>query len=384
MPLRIPNKLHFSAQERAERGATRTLSELAEGIDICSNDYLGLARRLSTSACLTEVLSAIEGRGSLGATGSRLVSGHSSAHEKLESFLAEFHRSEASLLFGSGYEANVGLLSSIASRTDTILYDELVHASMRDGIRLSHARSLSFRHNDLDDLRQKLRQARGERFIAVESLYSMDGDTSPLKDLCSLADECGAHLIVDEAHATGVYGPQGEGLVAQEELDDRVFARIHTFGKAIGFRGACVVGPQLLREHLINTARPFIYSTAPDAFSVAVIEHAYKLMANSAPERATLHELIRQWVAYRSGVTRLSFIGSNSPIQGVIIPGNGNVTRMEQRLRSHGFLVRAIRSPTVPAGEERIRICLHSFNSVEELTAAAELMLAPDLRGVAA
>jgi 8-amino-7-oxononanoate synthase len=372
MPPRIPDRLTTSAQERAERGAVRSLSEVSAGIDICSNDYLGLARLLGQPEHLTEVVSSI--KGSLGATGSRLVSGHTAAHHELEEFLAGFHKAEASLLFGSGYEANVGLLASVASRTDTILYDELVHASMRDGIRLSNARSLSFRHNDLDDLRSKLQQARGERYIAVESLYSMDGDTAPLEDLCDLAEDCRAHLIVDEAHATGVYGEFGEGLVVQESLEERIFARTHTFGKAVGFRGACVVGPRQLREHLLNTARPFIYSTAPDAFSLAATRYAYSRMSSATLERTNLRQLIKDWVDYRSQITTVSFLPSRSAIQGIIVPGNENVVAMEHVLRSHGFRVRAIRSPTVPAGQERVRICLHSFNSLAELVEVAGLV----------
>jgi 8-amino-7-oxononanoate synthase len=382
MPPRIPDKLISAARERIERGSSRSLSELLEGIDICSNDYLGIARALGQPATLQSVLSAIQGP--LGATGSRLVSGHRAAHEMLEQFLATFHRAETSLIFGSGYEANVGLLSSIATRTDTIFYDELVHASMRDGIRLSHARSYSFRHNDLNDLRQKLLQARGDRFIVVESLYSMDGDISPLEDLCTLAEESGAYLIVDEAHATGVYGLRGEGLVVQRSLDDRVFARIHTFGKAVGFRGACVVGPKALREHLINTARPFIYSTAPDAFSLAVTQKAYELMSAASAERAALQQLLDDWNIFRSKVSDLKFLPSHSPIQGIVVPGNQRVLQLEKHLRSHGFLVRAIRSPTVPAGEERLRVCLHSFNSLSDLTGAVQTILEHDMRGVAA
>lgn len=382
MPPRIPDRLLSLAQERAERGSSRCLAEFPGGIDICSNDYLGLAKLLGDPARLSEIVSLLEGP--LGATGSRLVSGHTALHDQLEESLARFHRTEAALLFGSGYEANVGLLSSLASRADTIVYDEFIHASMRDGIRLSHARSFSFRHNDLEDLRVKLMQARGECYIAVESLYSMDGDLSPLKDLCRIANEAGAHLIVDEAHATGVYGLQGEGLVVELSLEDHVFARVHTFGKALGFRGACVVGPQALREHLINTARPFIYSTASDALSLEIVQVAYKLNSGAQPQRTALKKLIYDWNRYRSEVEGLSFLPSESAIQGVLIPGNQSVTQMEGILRTHGFFARAIRSPTVPTGQERIRICLHAFNSIEQLRRVIDIMQTHHIEGFAA
>jgi 8-amino-7-oxononanoate synthase len=382
MPPRIPNKLLSLARERVERGSSRRLAESPGGIDICSNDYLGLARLLGDQARLSGIVSDLEGP--LGATGSRLVSGHTAFHDQLEEFLARFHKAEAALLFGSGYEANVGLLSSLASRVDTIVYDEFIHASMRDGIRLSHARSFSFRHNDLEDLRVKLSQARGECYIAVESLYSMDGDLAPLEDMCRIANEVGAHLIVDEAHATGVYGLQGEGLVVELSLEDLVFARVHTFGKALGFRGACVVGAQALREHLINTARTFIYSTASDALSLAIVQEAYRLNCGAQAQRTDLKELIHAWSKYRSEIEELSFLPSETAIQGVLIPGNHAVTQMEDILRLHGFFARAIRSPTVPSGQERIRICLHSFNSIDELTKLIDVMRVHQIEGFAA
>ena len=303
----------------------------------------------------------------MGATGSRLVSGTTRAHEDLESFLAEFHGAPSALLFGSGYEANVGLLSGLGARHDTIIYDELVHASMRDGIRLSAARSYSFRHNDLDDLRSKIAQARGDVFVAVESLYSMDGDTAPLGDLCSLCEEVGAFLIVDEAHSTGVYGKRGEGLVQSQGLHTRVYARVHTFGKAVGYRGAIVVGGETLREYLINFARPFIYSTAPDLLTMRYIDRAYRLMADAHEERARLRELIAGFRLLPSEFPSLTFLASDSPIQGVVLPSNERVLAAEGALQGSGFFAKAIRSPTVPPGSERIRLCLHSFNTLEEV-----------------
>jgi 8-amino-7-oxononanoate synthase len=306
----------------------------------------------------------------VGATGSRLVSGTTRDHEQLEASLAEFHQAEAALLFGSGYEANLGLLSSLASRTDTILYDERVHASMRDGIRLSPARSYSFRHNDVNDLSEKFKNARGECFIIVESVYSMDGDQAPLIQIIELAERFGAYVVVDEAHATGIYGPQGAGLVAELGLCARVLARVHTFGKALGYRGACVVGGYALREHLINSARSFIYTTATDLVTLRFIEEAYRILKDSDQERLHLRELIRGMRLHKSNYQELLFLPSESPIQGVIVPGNSAALATERALQNAGFIVRAIRAPTVPNGTERIRICLHSFNSLDQVAQA--------------
>lgn len=363
MKLRIPIAMQQALSERESSGMLRELRAVDGGVDLCSNDYLGLSRALSRE--VSPVFS-----GSLGATGSRLVSGNTATHEDFERFVAEVHEAEAALVFGSGYEANLGLLSSVASRHDTILFDELSHASMRDGIRLSYARSYSFRHNDLDDLRERIRNARGVCFIAVESVYSMDGDTAPLAELCSLADEFGAHIIVDEAHATGVFGPRGEGLVQSLGLSSRVFARIHTFGKALGYRGACVVGPAELRRFMINFARPFIYSTAPDHLSIHVMRRSYELALAADAERSALWGLVDEFRSVSAEFPGLRFLEARSPIQGVVIPGNAEVVAAERVLTDAGFAARAIRSPTVPAGRERIRLCLHTFNTADEVRSA--------------
>lgn len=362
MNQRDPKSIEKALADRREARALRQLVPVTGGIDLCSNDYLGISRKLASIH-----LSPPSEYGVMGATGSRLVSGTTRAHEDLEGFLAKFHGVPAALLFGSGYEANVGLLSSIGTRHDTIIYDEFVHASMRDGIRLSAARSFSFRHNDLDDLRRKISQARGDLFVAVESLYSMDGDVAPLRELCDLCEELGAYLIVDEAHATGVYGKRGEGLVQREGLESRVYARVHTFGKGVGYRGAIVVGSEALREYLVNFARPFIYSTAPDLLTLRYIDTAYRLMAEAHEERARLRVLIDGVRSLRSEFLELSFLESDSPIQGVVLPSNERVLAAEGVLQGAGFFAKAIRSPTVPPGSERIRLCLHAYNTLDEV-----------------
>ncbi len=369
MNQRTPNSIQKSLQQRSETHALRSLTPVAGGIDLCSNDYLGLSRVLAKTQVDRDGDSNL-----LGATGSRLVSGTTQTHEDLEDFLAQFHNAEAALLFGSGYEANLGLLGSLGTRHDTIIYDEYAHASMRDGIRLSTARSYSFRHNDLDDLRKKIAHGRGDVFVVVESLYSMDGDTAPIKALADLCDEMGAYLIVDEAHATGVYGEHGEGLVQSEGVPSRVFARVHTFGKALGYRGAIVVGSEQLREYLINFARPFIYSTAPDLLTLRYIDLAYRLMAHAKAERASLFFLIKQFQALSSQFEGLQFLQSYSQIQGILVPSNTAVLSAEKSLQQAGIFATAIRSPTVPEGSERIRICLHSYNTVEEVQRAFSIL----------
>jgi 8-amino-7-oxononanoate synthase len=367
MKPRIPNATQEALSEREKSGMLRELRAIDGGVDLCSNDYLGLGRSLGRDLSLSLEVA-------IGATGSRLVSGNTAAHEEFEGFVADVHDSEAALTFGSGYEANLALLSSIATRHDTILFDELCHASMRDGIRLSFARSYSFRHNDLNDVREKIRAARGECYIAVESVYSMDGDTAPLVDLCSLAEEFGAYLIVDEAHGTGVFGSQGEGLVQSLGLASRVFARVHTFGKALGYRGACIVGPSELRRYLVNFARPFIYSTAPDRLSIQLMRRAYNCVRAAHAERAALWALVGQFREIRSEFPDLEFLDAMSPIQGVVIPGNAEVLAAEHALKRAGFAARAIRSPTVPEGRERIRLCLHSYNTGTEIRSALDAL----------
>jgi 8-amino-7-oxononanoate synthase len=236
------------------------------------------------------------------------------------------------------------------------------------------ARSFSFRHNDATDLRAKLRSARGECYVAVESLYSMDGDVAPLEELCRVVEEAGAFLIVDEAHATGVYGPKGQGLVYERGLAGRVFARVHTFGKALGYRGACVIGPKILREYLINSARPFIYSTAPDLLSLLLIREAYSLVEKADPERVALVELISYFERLRVGLASARFLPVSGPIQALIVPGNAAVCRAEELLQRSGFFAKAIRAPTVPVGKERIRICLHAFNTAQQLSEVVSLV----------
>jgi len=359
------HKLRQALAERARAGSLRQLSSSGGGIDFCSNDYLGMARsnRLRTRI---DRIQANRSPAPTGSTGSRLISGNSQAAEHLESRLAIYHRAEAGLLFGSGYAANSGLLACIAGPGDTLIMDELIHASSIDGAQLSKARKLVFRHNDLDDLAARLDMANGATFICVESLYSMGGDMAPLPEMAALAAEYGAGLVVDEAHSNGITGPAGAGSVVENGLEDHVFARVHTFGKGLGLHGAVVLGSTTLRDYLVNFCRPFVFSTAPPRDSLDKIAAAYELLPELDTERDQLFSLVQHT---RNIIRESSFRWLDSPswVQCVIIPGNKQVLATASRLVELGFDVKAIRAPSVPPGSECIRICLHAFNTVDEI-----------------
>ncbi len=361
--MRVPKKIEDKLQQRVKDNAYRTLvsrdllKERDNGrlwVDFYSNDYLGLARV------------DFEGDFASGSTGSRLISGNLGFTQQLEKRLATFFNQQAGLIFNSGFDANLGIFSSIPQRGDTIIYDELCHASIRDGIRLSFANSFAFKHNDLEHLEQRLQQAKGTIYVAVESIYSMDGNEAPLKLIADLCNKYGAFLIVDEAHSGGVFGKKGTGLVSQYQLDDEVFIKLITFGKAYGSHGAIVLSNQLTVEFLINFARSFIYTTALPLHSLKRIEQVIELSKIMDNVRTNLFDLVAYFrtQAQQSGVKT---IDSYSPIQSVLISGNDEVKAIEKQLLLKGFAVKAILSPTVPKGKERIRICLHAHNMKNEV-----------------
>lgn len=357
--------LERKLDERRAVNAFRRL-RLPEGkVDFCSNDYLGVA----TSGLIEK---AWEGEWAHGSTGSRLLAGNYRLVEETEGALAVFHDAPGGLIFNSGYDANLGLLSCIPQKGDTILYDSLSHASIRDGIRLSFARAFSFAHNDCVELEKKLQAAgEGNRFVVTESVFSMDGDLAPLREITGLCRRYHAHLIVDEAHATGIIGRKGEGLVQELGLQGECFARIHTFGKAVGCHGAIVLGSVLLRDYLINFCRPFIYTTALSPASVYAIATAYRLLPRLDAERDRLRRHIARFREAAIGYQRLD---SSTAIQGIVVPGNEEVKRLAARLQENGLDVRPILYPTVPKGSERLRIVLHSFNKEEELERMISLL----------
>lgn len=328
-------------------------------IDFCSNDYLGIVKNRLLSSKPDE-----SSTYSSGSTGSRLLTGNYPLVQETEDFIASFHQAPAALIFNSGYDANIGLLSSVPRRGDTVLYDYLSHASIRDGIRLSFAQSCSFHHNNPDDLEEKLKKATGTIFVVTESVFSMDGDTCPLQEIVRLCEKYGAMLIVDEAHATGVIGEKGEGLVQMLGLQDRIFARVHTFGKACGSHGAVILGSSALKHYLINFARSFVYSTALPPKTMADIRASYELFPGMREERVRLDRLIKH---FRFSMLNAQGSGSTTPIQAIIFPGNQRVKQAAEKLRASNLDARPILYPTVPAGGERLRIVLHAFNTEKEL-----------------
>lgn len=342
-------KFQQKLQDRKEKGSLRSLLSFDHPVDFWSNDYLGLAR----------IPHVIELTGS---TGSRLISGHSEVVENVEKQVATHFQSEAALIFNSGYDANLGLFSSLPQKGDTIIYDELVHASVRDGIRLSFAHSFSFRHNDTDDLKKKLQKAEGTIFVAVESLYSMDGDLAPLVEISRLCQEKNALLIVDEAHSGGVFGKQGRGLCQELEMSDFAFIRLFTFGKAYGAHGAAICCSHEVREFLINFARSFIYTTAlPEAM------YAHVLHQLEQSKRDTLREQLQTNIAYFNSKIKPTLSAANSPIQILEFSDLETCKFKAKELQDAGFAVKAILPPTVPAGSQRLRICIHAFNTPIEL-----------------
>lgn len=303
--------------ERRGQQSFRELRLPGDKVDFCSNDYLGLARNADVRACIHSLMA--ERHPAHGSTGSRLLAGNYEWINDIEKDLANFHQAPAGLLYNSGYDANLGVFSCLGRKGDTIIYDQLIHASIRDGVRLSAAQSFSFLHSDVTDLEKKLKNASGHIFVAVESVYSMDGDLAPLTAIAALCGQYGAHLIVDEAHATGIIGNKGEGLVQQLQLTDACFARIHTFGKAVGCHGAVVLGSEILRDYLINFSRSFIYTTALPPAALAAIACGYAAFPYMQAEREQLSALVRQ---FQTGLHHVELLAGNTPIQAVLTRGN--------------------------------------------------------------
>lgn len=357
----FPKSLSKKLEERKKNNALRTLMKSDGKVDFFSNDYLGVAQLVFD----TEAQS--------GSTGSRLISGNSARTEEIEKDLAEFFKQESALLFNSGYDANLGFFSSVPLKGDTVIYDSLVHASIRDGVRMSLAKSYSFKHNDINSLRQKLSRAEGNVYVVVESIYSMDGDKALLKEIAEVCKDAQAYFIVDEAHAGGISGPKGEGMVSELGLDEDVFAKIVTFGKAYGSHGAVVLGPSDLHTYLLNFSRSLIYTTALSPHAQERIHEAVLSVGEMHGER---YQLERNIVLFKSSINegKYNLIPSESAIQSIVVPGNNEVKALANKIQDGGFAVKAILSPTVPLGEERLRICIHSYNTEKEIIALSHLI----------
>ncbi|PJD95287.1 MAG: 8-amino-7-oxononanoate synthase [Parachlamydia sp.] len=343
----------------------RELSLKPNLIDLASNDYLGLARSpVLRQFILNELQDIPSSLNGFGSTGSRLLTGNSLYCLDLEAHIASFHGYQAGTLFNCGYMANIGLFAAIAGENDCILYDAHIHASMHDGFRLSPAQAFPFRHNDLDHLERRLkrrREIKGECFICLESLYSTDGSQAPLNEIIALSQRYQAHLIVDEAHAIGTCGPNGKGLIAENHATQAIFATLMTFGKALGVHGAIVLGSTQLKETLANFARSLIYTTALPRVSLAAIKSSYAVFPTLDQARQQLQHLIRCY-------QRQTPQAAPAHIQSIRVPGNHNVQSLSRQLALKGFDVRPLMSPTVRRGEERLRICLHAYNTPAEIT----------------
>ena len=331
--------------KRENEGTLRSLSFYTDMVDFFSNDYLGYASFVTANY-----------EGIHSGTGSRLISGNPPIAEDCEQVIATHFNAEAALMFNSGYDANLGFFSSVPQKGDTIVFDALVHASIRDGIRLSLARSFSFKHNDLDDLRLKLKQATGTVYIAVEGIYSMTGDRVPLKELVELADEVGAYIYLDEAHSAGVLGKNGSGLAVELGLEDKIFARLVTFGKAFGSHGACVLGTEQLKLYMINFAHSFIYTTAlpPESYQRIIAILQDEQLEN---RRITLHQNI-QFFYNKMGYVPCQ----SSPIVMLKTESRKALIQKAQELKSDMFALKPIFHPTVPIELEGIRVSMHAFN----------------------
>lgn len=368
------NFLQNDLSVRKEQGLYRRLVFENNLIDFSSNDYLGFSRSKELFDKISLEIEHLNRKYGIkiGSTGSRLLTGNSQYIEVLEKNIADYHHAEAGLIFNSGYDANLGLLSSVPKKKDIILYDELSHASIYDGIRLSKAASFPFKHNDLNHLEERLQffdrnNATVNYFVVVESVYSMDGDFAPLYEIALLCEKYNANLVVDEAHATGIFGNKGEGRVVETHLQDKVFARIHTFGKALGCHGAIVLGSNLLRNYLINFSRPFIYTTALSSHELASIKSAYELLNNSNHIILNINNLVSLFNSIIDKKNVDLITKSQSLIQCISVSGNNSARTLAELIQKDGFDVRAILSPTVPKGKERIRICLHTFNTQQEI-----------------
>ena len=351
--------------QRKEQGTFRSLKTVESQVDFTSNDYLGFARSTELKKRIAEAEKQFSEVG-VGSTGSRLLTGNSELAEEVERQVADFHNAETALIFNSGYDANVGLYSSLGRIAKYIVYDELIHASVHDGMRLSRAELKPFRHNDVESLRSVLSELDGAAVVAIESVYSMDGDLANLPEIVEVCKTFDAALIVDEAHAAGLFG-EGRGRVSELGLEEEVYARLVTFSKALGCHGAAVLGNDNLKQFLVNHARSLIFSTFTSNHSLIAVKSVYDMLSVKDFSRLNISHLIGLFNQSIKDVSGVRVIGGESPVFGVVVPGNAAVRAVAEAVQNDGFDVRPIVSPTVPKGTERIRVCLHEFNTEEEV-----------------
>lgn len=383
----LEEQLTVTLEKRRRSSKLRDLKySRTDAVDFSSNDFLSLS---TNAAYRSDYLAALgEKPFRLGSTGSRLLDGHCTFSESLEKDVAAFHGAEASLLTNSGFDANVSIFGCLPQPGDIIVYDELIHASVHDGMRQSRAQKrVMFKHNDVEDLRRVLESLSAESqsnniFIAVESVYSMEGDLAPLQEMSSLLEDkftdSRAHLIVDEAHATGIYGHNGAGRVSELGLEDKVSIRLHTFGKALACNGAAILCSPVMRLYLINYARPLIYTTFMSYPSLMAIYTSYDWMKRRKTTALAVHlNYLIQYLFER--LQSLSVLTQSLEDQSMLVipddcpdsPIFALLSTKPRDLASHcqaaGFVVRALYPPTVPEGTERVRVCLHAGNTTEQI-----------------
>lgn len=349
------DRYEASLRGLARKSRLRSLSGRA-GLDFASNDYLGLA---SNKRLADAVAVALANGTPVGATGSRLLRGNDPEHEALEAKAASFFGTERALFFGGGYVANFAVLTTLPQKGDLVVLDELIHASAHEGARAGRAEVVETRHNDADAIDHAIKAWRanggaGRAWIVAESLYSMDGDHAPLDALAEVAERHEAFLFLDEAHATGVYGPDGRGLAHHLEGRDNVVV-LHTCGKALGASGALITAPAVLCDYLVNRCRPFIYATAPSPLMAVAAAAALDIVADEPERREQLARLV---ALAGEKASALGFPPSGSQILPIVVGDNARAMALAEALQAHGFDVRGIRPPTVPEGTARLRISL--------------------------
>ncbi|UWY29093.1 pyridoxal phosphate-dependent aminotransferase family protein [Flavobacterium sp. TR2] len=373
--MELPENLNRKIESCKQAKLFRKLPVFNNLIDFSSNDYIGFSKSETlykhTHAYLLE-----NEIFQNGATGSRLTTGNHLLYPIAESFIAQFHEAEAALIFNSGYNANLGFFSAVPQENDVVLHDELCHASIKDGIAMSKAKSFPFIHNDFEDLENHiLKFPNSTIYIVTETVFSMDGDSPNLEELAQLSEKYNCYLVIDEAHTVGVFGEKGEGLTQHLQLHHKFFARIVTFGKALGCQGAAILGSVELKDYLINFSRSLIYTTALPPHAIASIFMAYQQLEI---EKEAIEKLRENIIFFNQQKNLLGlkpmFVHSKSPIHSAIVPGNENVKELSEQLQSKGFDVQSILSPIVPEGQERLRFCIHSYNSQEEINQVLELV----------
>ena len=374
-----PKTVALKIKQRIENNTLRSIGITTDLVDFSSNDYLGFSKSEIIFDAAHGYLVANKLKEN-GATGSRLLSGNHQLYDSVEAMLCKFHESEAATIFNSGYDANIGFFSSVPQRGDVILYDELIHASIRDGITMSNAKSYKFKHNNTAHLEEMLKrvQNNGATYVVTESVFSMDGDSPDLTTMSKLCQKYQAYMIVDEAHAVGVFGKYGCGEIQRLGIQEDIFARIVTFGKAIGCHGAVILGSNELRQYLINFSRSLIYTTALTPHALATIKSAYTVMMNDGNDDSQIEKLQHNIHYFKEQLKHHNLlnicINSNSAIHSCIIKGTKNVKLIAHKLQAKGFDVKPIVSPTVPKNQERLRFCLHAYNSEQEMKDVVSLL----------